>query len=154
MPLIVKGTNGFIPAPEGLHAAVCVDVVDLGQKETPWGSKHKLRVIWEIDATMADGRRYVVGKTYTASLHEKSALHKDLRAWRGQPFVPDELAGFDLERILGASCQLLISHAEREGVVYANVAAVMKAGATRLNASGSYVRAEHGGQLDPVLTHR
>ena len=141
MPVIVKGTGDFVPAPEGLHLAVCVDVVDLGQQETPWGGRHKVLLVWEIAAHMEDGRPYIVRKRYTSSLHEKSNLNHDLKAWRGRPFTPDELAGFDIEKVLGVSCQVLIQHAVKEGMTYANVTAVMKAGpGQKLTPSGHYVR--------------
>ena len=41
-----KELSTFTPAPEGLHQAVCCDVVDLGLKNTPWGDKHKIRIVW------------------------------------------------------------------------------------------------------------
>jgi hypothetical protein len=141
MALIIRGTGDFQAAPEGLHSAVCVDVIDKGLVETPWGEKHKVQLVWEIAQAMDDGRPFTVRKTYTASLHEKSNLHKDLKAWRGRAFTAEELAGFDIERIVGVACQVLIQHNERDGQVYANVGAVMKAAAgQKLAASGQYVR--------------
>jgi hypothetical protein len=138
--MIIKANSGFVPAPEGLHKAVCVDVVDKGFVETPWGEKPKVRVVWEIEAEMDDGRRFTVGKTYTASLHEKSNLHKDLRTWRGRPFTAEELAGFDMEKVIGVPCQLLVTHVEKDGTVYANVAAVTRLQGAPLKPSASYVR--------------
>jgi hypothetical protein len=100
-----------------------------------------LAIVWEIDKSMADGRPFLVRKRFTASLHEKSNLHRDLKSWRGRAFTPQELAGFDIENVLGASCQLLISHTERDGTTFANVAAVMRAGlGQKLKPSGNYVR--------------
>jgi hypothetical protein len=136
--IIKKGTD-FIPAPEGFHHAVCVDVIDLGMVNTGFGPKHKMRVVWEIEPTMPDGKRFTVRKQYTVSLHEKSSLRKDLRAWRTRDFTSEELDGFDVEKVIGAPCQLLITHAEKEGTLYANVAAVHKA-AKKLAPSGQYVR--------------
>ena len=141
MAVIIKGTGDFVPAPEGLHSAVCVDVVDLGQQETPWGERHKVLLAWEIANLMEDGRPFIVRKRYTASLHEKSNLNKDLRAWRGQAFTPQDLAGFDIERVLGIPCQVLIQHTEKDGSVYANVTAVMRAApGQKLAPSGHYTR--------------
>ena len=138
--MIVKQKQ-YTPPPEGIHPAVCVDVVDLGMEETPWGSLHKCRVTWEIAHTMSDGRRFTANKKYTVSLHEKSNLFKDLKAWRGRPFTAEELAGFDLEKILGAPCQLVITHEEKEGKVYGNITALLKADAkNRLQASGAFIR--------------
>jgi hypothetical protein len=150
--MIIKANGAFVPAPEGLHKAVCVDVVDKGILETPWGEKPKIRIIWEIEAAMDDGRRFIVGKTYTASLHEKSNLHKDLRSWRGRPFTAEELAGFDMDKVIGVPCQLLVTHTERDGTVFANVAAVTKAQGTPLKPTGSYVRMKDRRPLQPAAS--
>jgi hypothetical protein len=141
MPIIAKNTGTFIPAPEGLHPAVCVDVVDLGLKDSPWGQKRKVRIVWEIAERMKDGKPFIASKQYTLSLHDKSSLHKDLRSWRGQPFTAEELEGFDLEKVLGVPCQILIVHQEKDGSVYGNVQAVTKADRKHvLKPSGQYVR--------------
>jgi hypothetical protein len=142
MSLIVSGKN-YTPAPEGVHAAVCVDVADKGMVETEWGSKHKCRIIWEIAAQMDDGRAFTIGKTYTVSLHEKSSLYKDLKGWRGRAFTADELRGFDLENVLGKPCQLVVVHEDKDGSTYANITAVVKADPkNQLKPSGKYVRAK------------
>lgn len=140
MPVYVKGGD-FKPAPEGLWDAVCVDVHDLGMKETQWGDKRKLRISWEIAAKMDDGRPFVVNKLYTASLHEKSTLYKDLKAWRGRPFTAEELRQFDVEKVLHAPCKVLVQHDDRDGQTYANVNTVLKADPKhKLAPSGNYVR--------------
>lgn len=139
MSLVIKGSE-FIPAPDGLANAVCVDVVDLGMVDGVFGTKHKVKVVWEIEAKMQDGRRFIVQKQYTASLHEKSNLAVDLKTWRGRALTTDEVKGFDLEKIVGVPCQLVIVHAEKDGQVYANVQTVLKASATKLTPSGNYVR--------------
>lgn len=142
MALVASGKT-YTPAPDGVHTAVCVDVVDKGMVEGQWGSKHKCRIVWEIAATMEDGRRFTIGKTYTVSLHEKSTLYKDLKGWRSKPFTADELRGFDLEKVIGAPCQLVVTHDEVDGATYANITAIMKADAKNIiKPSGSYVRAK------------
>lgn len=137
--IVSKGTD-FEPCPEGVHNAVCVDVVDLGVVDGPFGAKHKCRIVWEVEATMEDGRRFTVGEMYSASLHEKSNLHKHLKAWRGRAFTSDELKAFDLEKVVGVPCQLVVSHRDKDGTIYANVQTVIKAGATKLTPSGAYQR--------------
>jgi hypothetical protein len=143
MPVIVQSGGDFEPAPEGLHRAVCVDVVDLGPQTTPWGERHKVKLIWELSCQMDNGRPFTISKRYTASLHAKSNLNKDLTRWRGRPFTSEELAGFDLEQVIGAPCQVLVQHAEKDGSVYGNVTAVMRVGTKPeewLKPSGGYVR--------------
>lgn len=131
----------FEPAPEGLHTAVCCDVVDLGLVTNQWGTQHKVSIRWQLDATMADGRRYVVAQRYTASLHKKANLRRDLETWRGQRFTEEERRGFDLELLLGVSCQLQIIHNTTGEQTYANVQAVLPAPrGVKLDVTEDYIR--------------
>lgn len=147
MAVFAKSTQtDWVNAPDGVHDAVCVDIVDLGMKETQFGPKHKIRVVWEIAAKTEDGVPFTVGKQYGLSLHEKADLRKDLKGWRGgKDFTTEELRGptgdgFDLETIIGKSCQLLVQQEpSKEGKVYANVKNVLKA-KVKLEPSGKYVR--------------
>jgi hypothetical protein len=136
---IIQG-HSHTPAPEGEHNAVCVDVTDIEMRETAWGVKPKIRAVWELDAKMPDGRPFVVGKTYTASLDQKATLRKDLKTWRGRDFTPEEARAFDTERLIGAPCRVIIAHAERDGETYANVETVLRAGQVKLAPTGKYVR--------------
>ncbi len=145
MSLIAKSTGNFTPAPEGLWAAVCVDVVDLGILKSEYQGKtrsvHKCRIAWEISEKMEDDRPFIVGKRYTLSLHAKATLHADLKAWRGKPFTKEELEGFDLEKVIGAPCQLMIVHEEKDGTTYANIKAITRVSKTNaLVPSGKYIR--------------
>jgi hypothetical protein len=130
MPIFAKN-NGtpMEPAPEGLHQAVCCDVVDLGDVETKFGKKHMVRVVWQLeDASPTTGKRYLANRRYGLSLNEKASLRKDLEAWRGKKFTPQELDGFDLELLLGANAQIQITHrAGDDGRMWADVAAVVPA---------------------------
>ena len=131
MPIMAKASSSnYIPAPAGTHAAVCVDVVDLGVLEVNFGGKakkqHKINIVWQIDEVREDNRPYQVQKRYTLSLHEKAGLRKDLESWRGRPFTPAELEGFDVEAVLNVGCMLTVIHNVKDGSTYANVAAVSK----------------------------
>ena len=140
MSLIVKGGSPFIPAPEGVHNAVCVDVVDMGViSEGKYGPKHKCRLVWELEAKMESGKPFLQSKIYNLTLGERSYLHKDLKSWRGKPFTAEELEGFDIEKVLGVSCQLHILHNEEDGIIYANVMAV-KRPVKILKPTGEYIR--------------
>ena len=66
-----------------------------------------------------------MSKEYTLSLHEKSALTKVLEAWRGAKFTEEELAGFDLNKILGKPCQIQVIHTVKGDNTYSNIAAIM-----------------------------
>ena len=130
MSIIAKRPeSNYTPAPEGLHHAVCVDVIDLGILQTNWGDKHKVRVVFQIeDENQETGRRFEVRKQYNLSLHEKATLRKDLEAWRGRKFTDEELRGFDLEKLLGANCQIqVVQDISEDGSIFANVQAVVPA---------------------------
>jgi hypothetical protein len=116
MPVIVKSSGGdFTPLDPGTYIARCVSLWDIGTHESEYqgGVKTRKQVIlqWEVpDETFDDGRPMTISGFYTLSLHEKSNLYKTLVAWRGRNFTPEELAGFDLETIVGAPCLLTVVH--------------------------------------------
>lgn len=123
MAIIVKetGQEWELP-PDGLHKAVCCDVVDLGLQDTDWGKKEKVELRWQIAETMADGKPYLVMRRFTRSLHSKSTLRAFLITWRGRDFTQEELKGFDLEKLIGVTCQVQIIYAEGgDGHTWANV---------------------------------
>ncbi|WP_409029372.1 phage replication initiation protein, NGO0469 family [Gracilimonas sediminicola] len=151
MPFIVKEDPSEYPlCPEGLHPAVLVDAVDLGEQSSPWGSKHKLSLIFETQEKAEEDKTFILSKRYTWSLHEKSNLRKDLERFRGDKFLPRELQeGVDLEYYIGMSCQILVVHNEVEERTFANIESVLpyKDSATgeisyfALKPSGDYIRA-------------
>jgi hypothetical protein len=53
---------------------------------------------------------FVVSKTYTLSMHEKSNLRKDLESWRGKGYTEEEARRFDVTKLLGKPCILNIIH--------------------------------------------
>lgn len=122
-----KPESNFDPCPEGLHQAVCVDVVDLGLQKGPYGEKFKVEIRWQADIlNERTGRRFELRKWYTNSLHEKANLRKDLECWRGRKFTEQELEGFDLEKLLGVNCQLQVIHnITDDGKTYDNVQAIV-----------------------------
>jgi hypothetical protein len=139
--MILKHDVNFKPAPEGVNNAVCVDVVDLGMVETAWGKKQKLRLVWEVEAKQEDGKPFRVVQSYGASVGPKATLRKHLKGWRGRDFTPEELKGFDIEKIIGVPCQLVVVHNESDdGRVFANVETILKPNGTKLAPSSDYVR--------------
>lgn len=138
MSLIAKDNGGgdFTPTPQGTHLAVCNMVVDLGNQESTYQGqtsvKHQCFIRWELPQERIefeqDGEKkegpMVIGKRYTLSLNEKATLRKDLEAWRGKSFTPEELEGFDLFKLLGVACQVTVTHREKDGKTYANVTGV------------------------------
>lgn len=136
--MILKENNSgsdFEPIEEGLYDAICVTVAGIGRQETPWGDKEKLILTWELPTVRRewekDGEKHEgpahLSNTYTASISPNAKLRSILESWRGKPFSPEELQGFDLVNILGAPCQVLIKHnTAKDGRVFANVVDVLK----------------------------
>jgi len=144
VPIIAKGSSKqFEPCPEGVHQAVCCDVIDLGEIETMYGPKWKIDIRWQVSETMADGQPYLVNKRYTKSLNEKATLRHDLEAWRGRAFTEAELAGFDIEVLIGVNCLLNVQHKQgSKGGTFANVVSIMPItkGMTKLKVADDYIR--------------
>jgi len=141
MGIVVKDNGGtWEPIPVGVTRAVCCNIYDLGLQPGFQGKEtHKIVVAWEIEERKREGewagKRFMVTKTYTASLNEKATLRHDLESWRGSSFTADELAGFDLENIYGKPCWLnLVEQTTKAGRKWTAVAAIMppKKGEERL----------------------
>lgn len=123
--------NQFEPTPEGLHQAVCVDIIDQGMVSTKFGISHKVRLIWQVipdsGQMQVNGKRFQVSGYYTNSLFERSTLGRLLESWRGRKFTDEEKAGFKLKNLLGVNCMLQIVHNPKtDGTgVWANIMSVM-----------------------------
>lgn len=134
MAIMAKDTGGkdFKKVPPGAHFAICNMVVDCGLQEGFSGKpQHKIYLRWEVPDERVtyekDGKQVEgpcsIGGLYTLSLSEKANLRKVLENWRGKPFTPQELQGFDITTVLGKCCQIMVTHSE-DGK-YANVTGVM-----------------------------
>lgn len=134
MPIIVRKKVGQNreQAPEGLHQAVCCDVHEPFMEKNKFrdgAAQEKTRIVWQIDQLGENGKPIEIAKKYTMSLHEKSNLRKDLESWRGKKFTEQEIMGFDLEQLLGANCQLQVTHdIKDDGSTWANVQAIVPIG--------------------------
>ena len=162
-----KVGGDFKPHPEGIHPALCVDLIDLGLVESEWQGQrrlvNKVRLVFETEQRGEDGRNCIITKTFTASLHPKAKLSDFVGKWRGRPVVPGE--SIDLSKLIGANCTLVISHQQNlVGRTYASIDAVSKP-TKRLVASGSYDpalarqriaewKAKEAGQAQPASATR
>jgi hypothetical protein len=128
-----KKSSDFVPAPEGLHYAVCADVVGLGIVKTSWQGqeslKDKVRLVWQTEDKMTLGAKagqpYLISKRYTSSTHPKATLRIHCTSWRGKAFTDEEFALFDIEKLIGVCCQIQITHNVSGGDTYANIMAIV-----------------------------
>ena len=135
--------HGATP-PESSVAGVCVDVVELGLVETPWGAKPKTKLVFELAQQKPNGYRVTASRTYTKSLHEKSALRPELERWLARPLNERELAsGFSFRSLLGRPCTLTVVPALSEsGHAYQKIVSIGAATEPALKPSGAYRRWE------------
>lgn len=140
MSLIAKvfgGKSSFTPVPPGMHLARCYRVVDLGTQKSEYQGQikymQKVMVQFEVHGDDETGKPLVteknepmtISKNYTLSLAEKATLRKDLQAWRGRDFTPEELRGFGLKNILGAWAMISVAKsAGNNGKEYTNIMSV------------------------------
>lgn len=133
----------------GSHAAVLVDVVDLGLETMTNDkgdsvTKPKVRLVFEIDQKMEDGRPMLVQRKVTASMHEMSNLYGIMETWLGRAPTPEEQARFDLDTMLGESANLMIVHNKDKkdpDKIWANIDRVYPA-EKKLKPSGDYKRVQ------------
>jgi hypothetical protein len=128
-----------------------VDVIDLGMGTNNFTGKlaHKMRLVWETEATTGEvddaGQpiHYTVGQRFTVSLHEKSNLLPFINKWRGKALTAEEVRKFDLEeRLIGASCRIMVSQSadlKNPDKVWANVDMALPP-KKKVEASGMYTR--------------
>ncbi len=93
-------------APAGQHVAVCCDVADLGVVKTTYNNEekhqHKIRVWFQIAELDGQGKRFLVSRRLTLSMHKKAALRAFLESWRGKPYGEDDARnGIDVELMVG-----------------------------------------------------
>ena len=139
--LTAKSGGDFTPHPEGIHSAVCVDVMDLGEQEVEFQGKRSMkrmvRIVFESEAVApGTGVRCSIDKRFSLSLHPKSGLSDFLGKWRGRPVVENET--IDLAKLVGACCTLVVSHKQNPvGKTYSSIDAVTKP-TKKVAASGGY----------------
>lgn len=118
-PIPITSTN-FEQVDPGTHAARLIRVIDLGTQESTFnGQTTKTRkVLFTFELVhehMSDGRPFAASRTYTASLHEKSALRRDVEAWFGKTISRDAEQTFDLHSLLGRAAQVTVAETETGG---------------------------------------
>lgn len=118
-------TATFELPPSGPQAARCSRIVDLGSQQSEFNGEtktaRKLLITWQLAELRSDGEPFQVSRRFTASLHKKSALRAFLESWRGRAFTPEELAGFDMQKLINAPCLLNLAHVQRDGKDFANI---------------------------------
>lgn len=134
MKFSAKGSKDFEAAPAGNFIAICNAIVDLGvqpgrgQYPDPKPQVYLRfelpteRVKFNKDGVESEGPMSI-GRDFTASMSEKANLRKFIESWFGKKFPGDNAAAdFDFRQLLGRKCLLNITHTEKKGKTYANIA--------------------------------
>src|SRR5690242_19208224 len=118
-----KDSGGnFTPHPEGQHAVLCVDVVDLGISVEQFPGQPEPKEIPKIALVFASGIRQkddqgnedgliFVTAEMTNSANEKANLRKFLEDWRGKSYDAEQIkAGLPLNKLHGKFGLASIEH--------------------------------------------
>jgi hypothetical protein len=135
-------TTPFEAHPEYDGQAVCVDVTPLKKTQSAYGERETFRVVFETKELRQDGKPYLVfSRSFTPSLHEKSAFRPFIKQWMGRDLTTAEQNEFDTEALIGRPARVSVVHNEYNGQTYANIGLIRpdKSG-DPLKPSGKYVR--------------
>ncbi len=138
MAIIAEKKEGgnFQQVEPGMYVARCYSMIEIGTVETEFNGEkkkaHKVSITWELPSELATFREekgeepFVVSKTYTLSMHEKSTLRKDLESWRGKGYTDEEAKRFDITKLLGQPCNLNVIHVpgKEAGKTYVQIASI------------------------------
>lgn len=131
-------TTAAVAAPHTVNA-VCVDVENLGMRDTQYGKKEQIRFTFETDEENDYGEPEFVTRVYNAGMHEWSAMRHDMDSWNGRKLTEDEAKQFRAQSKIGQQCQIkLVPHTSGDRF-YWNVDEI-KPSKTDVEPSGIYKR--------------
>jgi hypothetical protein len=127
-------TKEFRNPDAGNYLGRLFSVIDIGTQTTIWEGQekqqHKILLNFELFGEDSNGPLEIAGKPltvykrYTLSLNEKSTLRADLEAWRGKKLSHEELAGFDLSKLVDKYAMVNVVHNDFQGKTYANISSL------------------------------
>ncbi len=117
--------------PAGLHPAICYAIIDMGTHQESFkgnvSNKPKVKFCFEFptlpEQVFDEARgpqRLSIMQDFNVYSDDKSNLCKMLKQWRGVAKI--DLAK-DLPAYLGQSCQVMVTHVQKDDITYANIAA-------------------------------
>ena len=120
--------GGFTAHEEGQFAAVCVDVIDLGQRIDQYPGK-PARIVDKcalVFVTDSEGETKDVSAEFTVSMGERATLRAFLESWRGKGYTADQAReGVPLDKLCGNGALLSIEHkTSQKGRTYAKVKSI------------------------------
>jgi len=121
-PFIISAQSNqdFKILEEWTYPARCYQVIDLGTHHgeyqgAAW-TRRKVRIWFEFPTELAIfspekwEQPFVLSRQFTFSMHENWQFRPFLESWRGKKFTEEELAWFDISKLLGATALIQVSH--------------------------------------------
>jgi hypothetical protein len=132
-PTAVKTT-----ARGGEFNAVCVDKIDHGRRDTPWGIKPQVSLVFE--GKDESGNPKFLTRTYNNFPYSRSALTLEIKNWLGRD-ISGKDEGWDLEECVGLQARLLtFETVSGDGCRYEKIESVNPCGDVHMQPSGTYKR--------------
>lgn len=113
-----KEGGNFKTIEAGTYIARCYSMIEIGTVKEEFQGKTKMlkkvNITWELPTELAIFKEekgeepFVISKTYTLSMHEKSTLRRDLESWRGKGFTDEEAKRFDITKLLGIPAMITV----------------------------------------------
>jgi len=110
----------YTPHPEGQFTAVCVDVINMGERIREWEGHKKIQpsvvLVFATGERREDGTLAVITPEFNNSMHAQATLRKFLEGWRGKSYTEEEAKrGVPLHKLTGAPCLMTIEHKTSAG---------------------------------------
>lgn len=122
MAVIVQEKQYEMPE-DGQYTAIVADVVDLGICTGQYGPKHRVQILFILDALNSEGENFKVSIFANASLHEKATLRKTVKA-----ILRRDVSGtFDLDELIGTTVGVVTEQNESDGKTFCNISAIIPA---------------------------
>jgi hypothetical protein len=132
MSIIAQQTNngGGQTVPAGTHVARCYQIIHIGTIVDTYQGEEKLvnkvRLVFELPLETADFGKgeqpFSIGRDFTLSMHEKSALRAFVQSWLGEALSDSDAAKFNLGTMIGKEAMVSVMHrAANTGRVYADL---------------------------------
>jgi hypothetical protein len=140
--MIIQHKNNQAEQKPVIVNAVCVDVINLGIVETPWGHKPQLKFAFEADQRSLFGEARILVRTFHNCTYKKSALRQFVKSWCGRDLAEEANHGtINLHSLIGKQARLktLLTPTQRGGW-FDKIVGIRKPGKVQVQPSGNYER--------------
>ena len=133
MSIIAQNNNnnsGGQTVPAGTHVARCYQIIHIGTVPDTFQGEDRLvdkvRLVFELPLELADFGKgeqpFSIGRDFTLSMHEKSALRAFVQNWLGEALSDSDAAKFNVGTMIGKEAMVSVMHrAANTGRVYADL---------------------------------